>query len=61
MVSTGKGVDLECCTRCLRKVAGLHIGIGKLAFVALDGEMPWRALTSEAGTCVGRTRATERT
>lgn len=53
--------DLECCTRYPQRVAGLRIGIRKRASAAMDEEMPWRAWTSEAGTCAGRTRVTERT
>lgn len=56
-----KHTDLVCCTRCPLKVAGLRTGTRTLASVALDEEMPWRVLASEAGTRVGRTRAMERT
>lgn len=61
VVSMGKRKDPVCCTRCSLKAAGLHIGIRTPASAAWDEEMPWRALTSEAGTWTGRTRATERT
>ena len=57
----GIRADLECCTRCPPKVAGLHIGIRKLASAALDEEMPWRALIFEVGTCAGRKRVMGRT
>lgn len=57
---TGKYKDLVCYTRCPPKVAGLRIGTKKLASAALDEEMPWRALTSEADTRMERTRAMER-
>lgn len=58
----GKRKDQVFCTRYPPKVADLRIGTRKLAFAALDEEMPWRALTSEAGgTRAVRTRATERT
>ena len=57
----GKCKGLACCTRYPLKVAGLRIGIRKLASAAWDEETPWRALTSEDDTWADQTRATERT
>ena len=50
MALKGRRKDPVCCTRCPLKVVGLRIGIRTLVFAALDGEMPWRVWTSEAGT-----------